>query len=251
MQPATGMPAEEDSSGETTYRRIRADVVMGRLAPGRKLGLDGLREIYGAGISTLREALNRLASEGLVLAEGQRGFSVAPVSPEDFQEAAELRLLLECHAIEQAFAAGDLDWEGLVVGAHHKLSAIERRLMAGDAADAVLWKRYDREFHQALIATCGSTVLLETYAAAYDRYLRYQMVAVVFRGAIAAEQHAELLECALSRDVARARRVLEAHVRGCVEHVVRSGALTPFTAARRRPRPVAEEPAAWAAGEGW
>lgn len=221
-------------SGEAAYRRIRADVVLGRLAPGRKLGLDGLRQVYGAGIGTLREALNRLASEGLVVAEGQRGFAVAPVSAAEFREVAALRLLLECHAIGHAFAAGDLDWEGQVVGAHHKLATIERRLLAGEAADAALWKRYDREFHHVLIAACGSAALLETYAAAYDRYLRYQMVAVVFRGAVAAEQHAGLLAAALARDATRACRILEAHVEGCVEHVIRTGALAPFAAGRRR-----------------
>ncbi|MBR0683714.1 GntR family transcriptional regulator [Roseomonas eburnea] len=236
-------PTAGETPGEAAYRRIRADVVLGRLAPGRKLGLEGLREIYGVAIGTLREALNRLASEGLVLAEGQRGFAVAPVSAEDFHEVAELRLLLECHAIEASFAAGDLDWEGQVVAAHHKLAVLERRLMAGEAADASLWKRYDREFHQALIAASGSATLLETYATAFDRFLRYQMVAVVFRGAVAAVQHAELLDCALARDSARAQGVLRDHVQGCVDHVIQGGALAPFASLRRRP-PSAEALAA-------
>jgi DNA-binding GntR family transcriptional regulator len=191
-------------------------------------------------VSTLREALTRLASEELVVAEGQRGFTVAPVSPEDFAEVADLRLLLERQAIRDSFAMGDLDWEGRVVGAHHKLAVLERRLLAGEAADLVLWKRYDLEFHRALIEACGSAVLLETYAAAYDRYLRYQMVAVVFRGAVAADQHAALLECALTRDADRACRILAAHVGGCVEHVARTGALLPF-ARRRSGRAVAAQ----------
>jgi DNA-binding GntR family transcriptional regulator len=222
--------------GEAAYRHLRTDIVLGRLAPGTKLGLDGLRGLYDAGVGTLREALNRLASEGLVLAEGQRGFTVAPVWAEDFQEIADLRLLLERPAIRLSFAAGDLDWEGRVVGAHHKLAVLERKLLAGEAADAALWKRCDREFHHALIQSCGSAVLLETYAAAYDRYLRYQMVAVVFRGAVAADQHAALLDCALTRDAARAGQVLEAHVAGCVDQVLRSHALAPFAATRRRAR---------------
>jgi DNA-binding GntR family transcriptional regulator len=234
-----GAPGAADTPGEAAYRRLRSDVITGRLAPGRKLGLEGLRQIYGVGVSTLREALTRLASEGLVVAEGQRGFSVAPASPEDFAEVADLRLLLERHAVRDSFAAGDLDWEGRVVGAHHKLAVLERQLLDGSAADLVLWKRYDLEFHQALIGACGSAVLLETYAAAYDRYLRYQMVAVVFRGLVAAEQHAALLECALTRDAERACRVLEAHVAGCVEHVARSGALLPFAARRSGATPPA------------
>ena len=153
MPRSAGATTEDDEGGEAAYRRLHADVVLGRLAPGRKLGLDGLRQIYGAGVGTLREALNRLASEGLVVAEGQRGFTVAPVSAK-ISEIADLRLLLERHAIALSFAAGDLDWEGRVVGAHHKLATLERQLLAGEPADAALWKRYDREFHQALIEAC-------------------------------------------------------------------------------------------------
>lgn len=245
----TGAPmAAPDTPGEAAYRRLRTDVVLGRLAPGRKLGLEGLRRIYGAGVGTLREALNRLASEGLVVAEGQRGFSVAPVSAEDLAEVADLRLLLECQAIRDSFAAGDLDWEGRVVGAHHKLAVLERRLLAGEPADPVLWKRCDREFHAALIEACGSAVLRETYAGAYDLFLRYQMVAVVFRGAVAAAQHAELLASALARDADRACAVLQAHVTGCVEHVVRGGALQPFAAGRPSRAPAHPRPAREAAG---
>src|ERR1700675_4340868 len=66
--------SDYDSVGEKTYRRIRTDIIFGKLAPGEKLKLDRLREHYGASVSTLRELLNRLSSEGLVVAEGQRGF---------------------------------------------------------------------------------------------------------------------------------------------------------------------------------
>ncbi|BDG74005.1 GntR family transcriptional regulator [Roseomonas fluvialis] len=250
MTTAGGTALEASgTTGEAAYRRLRADVIAGRLAPGQKLGLEGLRPIYGAGVSTLREALTRLASEEFVVAEGQRGFSVAPVSSRDFAEVADLRLLLERNAIRDSFAAGDLDWEGRVVGGHHKLAALERRLLAGEPADPVLWKRYDREFHAALIEACGSTVLRETYAAAYDRYLRYQMVAVVFRGGVAAAQHEALLACALSRDADQACRLLDEHVGGCVEHVAQTGALLPFAphSARapqgRRPMMAGDAPA--------
>ena len=63
--------------GESAYRRIRSDIIFGRLPPRQKLKLERLRDSYGASISTLREILNRLSSESLVVAEGQRGFEVA------------------------------------------------------------------------------------------------------------------------------------------------------------------------------
>ena len=54
------------TAGEVAYRRIRDDIVLGRLPPGRRLTLDRMRDTYGASVSTLREMFNRLASEGLI-----------------------------------------------------------------------------------------------------------------------------------------------------------------------------------------
>jgi DNA-binding GntR family transcriptional regulator len=221
--------ADYDSVSEKAYRRIRGDIIFGKLAPGGKLKLDGLREDYGASVGTLRELLSRLASEGLVIAEGQRGFEVAPVSAENLREIAALRLLLESHALTQSFGAGDMDWEGRVVSAHHKLSAIEKRLLVGDRADPETWKRYDWEFHHALVSACGSNALLETHAPIYDKYLRYQMVAGIFRGEIAALEHQKLLECALSRDAKTACEVLVLHIEACVDFTLANGNLAFMT----------------------
>ena len=209
-----------ETVGEKTYRRIRADIVFGRLPPGERLTLDRMRDAYEVGVSTLREMLNRLSSEGLVVAEGSRGFQVTPISAANLREVAAMRCLLESHALRLSFEAGDMDWEGGVVAAHHKLASMERRMAAGERSKAETWKQYDREFHRALIAACGSQVLLETHAQIYDRYLRYQMVAAVYRGEVAAVEHRRLLDAALERDWKTAQATLDRHVRDCVTHMI-------------------------------
>ncbi len=215
--------AEHDSVGERSYRRIRTDIIAGKLAPAEKLRLDRLREDYGTSVSTLRELLNRLASEGLVVAEGHRGFEVAPVSAGNLREVAAMRLLLECHALERSFIAGDMEWEGRVVSAHHKLATTERRMLTGDDAENEAWKRYDWEFHHALISACGSRSLLEAHAATCDKYQRYLMIAMTYRGDIVASEHRDLLNCALKRDSARAQRLLTQHIEGCVDYTLAAG----------------------------
>jgi DNA-binding GntR family transcriptional regulator len=215
-----------DSSGEGTYRQIRRDVIHGTLPPRARLRLDTLRETYGTSISTLREVLNRLAGEHLVVADGQRGFAVAPVTQTEFRDLALLRDLLEVHALRRSFQFGDLEWEGEVVGAWHKLDRIEQRMLTGDRSQSELWKRYDKEFHNRLISACASDELLAAHASVFDRYLRYQMVAVIFRGSQAAHEHRVLLDCALARDTDPATQVLSSHIAACVEHTASGGLLT-------------------------
>ena len=182
-----GLRTGVETAGEKVYHRLRSDIIFGRLAPSQKLKLEGLKDAYGISISTLRELLNRLTSEGLIVAESARGFEVAPVSAENFKELANLRLLLECHALQRSFAVGDMDWEGRVVAAHHKLATMEKRTLAGDRRGLEILKRYDSEFHQALLSACGSRVLLDSHAAVFDKYVRYLMIAVIFRDAAASE----------------------------------------------------------------
>lgn len=213
--------------GDRLYCRLRDDVLFARLAPGRRLTLERMKEEYGASIGTLREVLNRLTADGLVAAEGARGFAVAPASVSNLREVASIRLLLECHALRESFQSGDIDWEGRVVAAHHKLATFEKRMSGGDRSQAEAWKRHDAAFHNALISACGSELLLEMHRAIYDKYLRYLVLADVYRGQVAVNEHRRLLQLALARDWKAAQRVLAKHIDDCVAYIVNKGLVGP------------------------
>ena len=132
--------------------------------------------------------------------------------------------MLETHAMGVSFANADVEWEGRVVSAHHKLASTDR-LMETGLGELEQWKRYDGEFHQALISNCGSRMLMETHALVFDKYFRYQMVAFSYRGSEPAEQHKALLEAALKRDADGAVATLQVHVNNCVEHALATKAL--------------------------
>lgn len=204
----------------STYDRLRADIIFGRLLPGQKLRLDALRESCGVSVPTLREVLSRLAADGFVQAEEQRGFSVAPISAGNLREIADLRKLVEMAALERSILAGDVEWESRVVSAHHKLGRIETQMAAQTPGVRDDWKRYDWEFHQTLISACGSRELMAMHAMVFDKYLRYQMLYLTFRGSVAADEHRLLKEAALARDVTGALAVLARHIEGGVAHAL-------------------------------
>lgn len=214
--------ASLETVSDAVFRRLRQDIILGILPPGSKIKLEKARERYSISISSLREILCRLSAENLVLAEGQRGFEVSPVSEQELMELADLRTVLECHAIGLAFAAGDLEWEGSIVAAHHRVAAVERKLLAGDASRTIDWVRYDWEFHQAIVAACNSTVLLQNLSSVFDRFLRYHMLAESFRGKAVADDHELLFKHALARDVDAARAIIRNHVQKGVEHILQN-----------------------------
>ncbi|NKL19629.1 GntR family transcriptional regulator [Rhizobium leguminosarum] len=217
-------PAETVS--DVVFRQIREDIISGTLPPGAKIKLEQAKERYSIGISSLREILSRLTMENLVVAEGQRGFEVSPASRRELLELADVRIVLETHAIGLAFAAGNLEWEGRIVAAHHRLAAAERKLLAGDVSRTVDWVRYDWEFHQAIVSACNSATLMATLSSVFDRFLRYHMLAESFRGKPVVDDHKLLFELSIRRDVAGATDVVRRHVQSGVEHVLKSGRIT-------------------------
>lgn len=212
-----------ETAGESAFRRIRQDLISGALPPGSKIKLEQAKARYSISISTLREILSRLATENLVVAEGQRGFEVSPASKRELLELADLRILLECHAIGLSFAAGDLEWEARLVAAHHKLATVERSLLGGDESRTADWVRFDWEFHQALVSACNSASLMASLSSIFDRFLRYHLLAESFRGQPVVDDHKRMFELAMSRDHEGARQMLTKHVHNGVDHVLKSG----------------------------
>ena len=211
---------QQNTVGHTTYEKIKHDIIFGRLEPGAKLKLDALKVSYATSVSHLREILNRLASDGFVSAAEQRGFFVTPVSQNDLSEIANLRILLECHALRESFENGDEDWEADLVAAYHKLQLIEGRMQQDGDTEKERWKKYDWEFHLALIRACNSSNLLALHATLFGKYLRYQMLVLTYRGESACNEHKALFEAALARNSVTATEVLRAHIINGVEHTL-------------------------------
>lgn len=200
---------------ESLHERLRQDIILGILPPAAKLKLEKLSKTYGVSVNTLRETLSRLAADGLVVAEGQKGFAVLPVSTEDLREITEMRQLLECHALKQSISCADLDWEARVVGAHHKLSKVEELVEADPEIYGEPWERANQEFHEALISNCRSRWLRLYLRAMYDHSRRYRMLSLTtkpFPRSQSAEEHRRILDASIKRDAERACRLLADHI---------------------------------------
>lgn len=215
IAPGEAAPESAKTVVEFAYDRMRSDILCGNLRPEAKLRVDKLHEEYGIGINSLREALARLTMDGLVLTSGKRGFIVKPTSLSDLKDITEMRQFLECRALAQAIEAGDLDWEGRVVAAYHKLSRVEGKLNDDQARWGLEWENRNREFHSALISACPSPWLLQFQRVMYNQSQRYRMLSLV-ESSIPRDatfrEHRLILEATLERDAPRATELLAHHI---------------------------------------
>ena len=204
---------------ESTYQRLRSDIIAGKLAPGVKLRIEELRADYRIGGSPLREALNRLAGEGFVTVEQQRGFRVAPVSEDDLKDLSRMRVMLECEALRESIGNGGDEWEAELVAAHHRLQKAEQSFGINPAE----WELRNNEFHEALVAACTSPWLLRLRHLLYEQHKRYRFIAILSpqEGRDVHREHQEILEATLARDVNSACKATELHIQYTLDSSLR------------------------------
>lgn len=212
--PGSVTNGESLTLAETAYRKLRQDIIEGVHKPGTKLRVEHLKDNYDVGAGTLREALQLLLNDGLVVAQGHRGFTVAPMSAQDFQDITRTRVMIETEALRQAIALGDDQWEAEVMGAFHMLSRAESRLGEETVETRTEWERKNRLFHDTLISACPSRWLKQFQHLLYMQSERYRRL-ILSEKPIPRDVHAEheeILNATLNRDPELATQILAEHI---------------------------------------
>ena len=202
---------------ENIFEKIKYDIVLGVLKPNQKLKLNLLQKEYNVSISILREVLNRLCGDGFIIYKVQKGFFVSPISKEDLHEIANLRIILETHALEISIKNKDYEWEAELLGAYHKLNHAENELEKNNLNAKSLWTKYDAEFHQMLIKKCNSLNLIRIHEVIFDKYLRYQLLILKYRGKDSIKEHKDLLDYSLISNIQKAQNTLRDHIKKGVD----------------------------------
>ena len=218
MSRQTKTQGADDKSVKTTaasaiFAAVRADILSGELAPGLRLRIDGLCERFAATANPVREALNRLAAEGLVDIKDQRGFWVASASLEEWRELVRTRCLVEACALREAIANRDEVWEEGIVLSLHRLSRTPRFLAESELAPNPEWERRHHTFHNALLEACRAPTLLAFCEELRERSDRYRHIASISPEArkTYGDEHRSIAEAVLAGDADSATRLLTEH----------------------------------------
>lgn len=222
-QAAKQTDAVNPTLAAETLRRLREDILSCRFKPGERLRLEQLKGAYGAGFSPLREALMHLTSEGLVIAEGRRGFRVAPVSAEDLLDVTLTRQQIDAIALRDSMTVGDDEWEAGILAALHRLRKA-RHLDPQTGLVEPDWTRKHREFHYSLVAAARSRWIKHFWAITFDQSDRYRRLAVALSSNSRNDdaEHQELIDAVLSHDIERACELSRCHIQRTAEIVLAS-----------------------------
>jgi DNA-binding GntR family transcriptional regulator len=198
------------------HSAIRRSILAGRLRPGEKLSPAVLAAEHGVSLSVVREALTRLAEQGLVVSQPQQGFQVTPISREDLVDLTGTRLDIETLALRRSVERGDVEWRARLVAAHYLLDNTAQfeegstpPLLSED------WARAHQVFHAELLSACGSKRLLEFAESLRDSAELYRRWSSPIGGDGArdiAGEHRGILEAVQAKDPDLAVQLLAEHI---------------------------------------
>ena len=202
-----------ETQSDRVFGSVRADILGCRLLPGSKLRINEVAEQIAVSLGAVREALSRLAAEGLVVAELQKGFRVAPISSEEFRDLTDARVEVETLTLRRSIVKGDLEWESQLVAAWHRLSGTSQKLAHDPRLYSDEWAAAHREFHRALVAACGSEKLLTIRSQLYEQAERYRRYSgVIEKDRDVAAEHERLFRATIARDAVAAAHEMGAHL---------------------------------------
>ncbi|WP_020574518.1 GntR family transcriptional regulator [Actinopolymorpha alba] len=192
------------------YLRLREWILAGRLAPQQTLDQEGLATELGISRVPLRQALVRLAAEGLVVDRPHQRWMITPVSLADARDVyagrEAMEVLLGGAAVE---AVTDKDLDELV-------EIVEEQRWVTERGDLARFALLDRQFHSAIYGLAQmphSLEVLERLRTLSDRYIAMYL-SDLDRATTSLREHAAMIDALRARDADRMRAVTRDHVRG-------------------------------------
>lgn len=218
MARSVALPADSlvgRTLASDVLHRLRADIVASCFLPRERLRFEALRDRYGASFGTLREALAHLVHEGIVVAEGQRGFRVAPITRAELDDLVQVRMFIERETLRRSFTRRGEAWRAAVAETYRQLDAARQAEGGTGGGESDAWHDSHRRFHLALVGACDSPTLLDMRNLLWQRLDRYRTLARRLdpQGAGAAEEHDSLYEAAMAGDEPRIQALVEAQIR--------------------------------------
>ena len=206
-------PDSPATQASIATQKLRLALATGKFRPGERLRVETLSKLLDAGTSPVREALNRIASEGLIDQHDQRGFWVPPVSLSELEELTRTRCWINEIGMRESVLRGGADWEEQIVLALHRLNQVERVRDLSTTGASPEWDRLHRAFHRALLGACGSRLLLDFADSLFDRAARYRHLSssVVVRTRDVAGEHRAIADAAIAREGDRAITLIGEH----------------------------------------
>ncbi len=202
------------------YEALMTSLMTGTPAPGDPVSIDAFARELEVSPTPIREALARIEATGLVVREPLRGYRVAPrMTPGEFRQLADARLLLESH---NAAAACTRLSDALVQELVGALADMRSAPTGPTYREFRLFLQADARFHEIISRHSGNHFLAEATARLSAHHHRFRLFgnAGVTDATLAIEEHQAILSAIEQGSPAGARKAMKRHIENVLRRAV-------------------------------
>jgi DNA-binding GntR family transcriptional regulator len=209
----TSVEINKESLSEQIYRAVLNRITDLSIRPGEHINQDRLKEEFSVSTAPIREALQRLAQNNLVVVRPRVGFFAVSLSQAQVTDIFNARKVLESYCLRQSISVipgGDIS------RLREELLGLSMTTGAAEAGDETAKERFEsldlRLHHDLIVAHCTNEYILGFYESLsnFSAIIRH----IELRIAADSEEHMAILDALADRDLARAEEALLAHLDG-------------------------------------
>ncbi|MBQ7432187.1 MAG: GntR family transcriptional regulator [Lachnospiraceae bacterium] len=200
---------------DVVFKTLRQGILKGELAPGERLLEVQLAERLGVSRTPVREAIHKLAQEGLVVLIPRKGAEVASISEKSLRDVLEVRMALETLAVRLAC---ERMTEEELLELKQRMQAFEEAVSADDLLE--ITKR-DEEFHDTIYAGTHNEKLVIMINNLREQMYRYRMEYIKERDKrqMLVQEHQEITDCICKKHAEEAKQAIYRHIDNQVQTV--------------------------------
>jgi DNA-binding GntR family transcriptional regulator len=189
----------DKTSRSMIYKKMRRSIIMGHRQSAERLNVEAIAQEYNTSVMPVRDALQMLSHEGLVVIKPRSGYFVATITLKQLRDLLDVRRIMELSAIERA--ALRITPEQI-----HELETVHAGYTGDDDESYDRYTDENRRFHYLLAKASGNNELADLVGKLHDQLARFMVMRRA--GKTMENTHLRIIEALNAHDTETARQTL-------------------------------------------
>lgn len=184
------------SISDHVFQALRKQILLGELKPGERLLVLDIAKQFDISQAPVREALERLKQEGLIIGRNNKGSIVADITLEEIRDVYAIRMLVEGYAVRETMASIN------PTELQYLRSLLQEMQHSSETRDSVRIVELDMDFHEFFYKRCGNELLYDMWRKMRSKLVRFIAITNMnYSPDVTVDTHSSLLAALESGDV--------------------------------------------------
>lgn len=193
---------------DNAYSKLKEDIINLKIKLGTRINVQKIAEDFSVSQTPIREAMNRLVKDGLVIYKPRKGYYIIQITVKDLEEIYDLRKMIECYAFDRGIK--NIDQDKLKEILQKGIEMQKEPLKPKKPPEFCI---LDRELHMTIVNASKSGKIYKMYLQLYPLVSISQQLDPLYKRSMS--EHILLIKEILKGNIKKAKNILEKHLENC------------------------------------